>query len=110
MLSEHDITAQIRGLLKVFKVFHYKHWQGPMSGNNGTSDIIGIYNGKFLAIEIKKEGWKPPSITAKTYKHYQQQKDFIDNVNAQGGIGFFAASLEDVIRELGLSEKNYWRG
>ena len=108
MLSEHDITLQIRGVLRTFKIWHYKHWQGPMSGNNGTSDIIGIYKGKFLAIEIKHEGWKPPKIETKAYKHYKQQYDFIDQVNDQGGIGFFATSVDDVIKTLELNVKDYW--
>lgn len=42
----------------------------------GSSDLIGWYKGKFLAIEVKKPGKKPKS----------QQLNFIDAVNNAGGI------------------------
>lgn len=57
---------------------------------DGTSDIIGCYNGRFLAIEVKKP--KPN----KTYPT-KEQRDFIQEINDLGGLAFVARSVEDVI-------------
>lgn len=56
----------------------------------GTADILGIYKGKFLAIEVKSEKGRP-SI---------HQKIFLEQVNKEGGLGFIARSIDDVEREL----------
>ena len=52
----------------------------------GSSDLIGLYKGKFLAIEIKTQSGivKP------------EQQNFIDAVNKAGGIGFVASSVDDI--------------
>lgn len=63
----------------------------------GTSDILGIYKSKFLAIEVK----------TKTGKLNPFQKAFLENVNNEGGIGFVARSIEDVERYLKLAEYEY---
>lgn len=56
----------------------------------GVADILGIYKGKFLAIEVK---------APKSYPT-QEQKAFIEKVKSEGGIAFIARSIEDVKREL----------
>lgn len=56
----------------------------------GVSDILGIWEGKFLAIEVKA-GRNTPT---------DEQMAFINTVNDRGGIGFVAWSLEDVERIL----------
>ena len=89
-IKEADITRQIRQYLDIKGIFHWKQWQGPMSQPKGVSDIIGIYNGRFLAIEIKKPGG---ALTP-------MQAAFIMKVNAHGGIGFMATSVNDVIERL----------
>ena len=58
----------------------------------GTSDILGIlHDGRFLAIEVKSFKGK---VTA-------EQNAFISKVNACGGIGFVARSIDDVVSALG---------
>lgn len=57
---------------------------------NGTSDILGIYKGKLLAIEVK---------SAKGVVS-DEQEEFINNINKFGGIAFAARSLEDVVEKL----------
>ncbi len=52
----------------------------------GIADILGIYKGRFLAIEVKQPK-KPPS---------QHQIEFINKINDHGGIAFVATSIEDV--------------
>lgn len=98
--SEADVTKAIRSWLKIKGVVHFKAWGGPMS-QPGISDIVGLLpNGRFLAIEVKHEGWNPPSPRAKSYRHYHRQLCFIQDVTRSGGIGFFAPSLEAVIQKL----------
>jgi len=90
--KESEITKEIRRYLDIKGIYHWKNWQGPMSGVNGVSDIIGIVpGGKFLAIEVKTERGK---LTPK-------QDKFISDINYQGGLAFVARSVEDVMRELG---------
>ena len=60
----------------------------------GCSDIIGICNGRFLAIEVKSEKG--------ILKEHQQA--FIDKVNKCGGIGLIARSLKEVIDGLAKSD------
>lgn len=56
----------------------------------GSSDIIGIYNGRFLAVEVKKPNKKPT----------KRQLTFIDTVNAHGGIAFYVTKKEDIRKKI----------
>jgi len=89
-VCEADITRGIRQYLTMRHIWHFKHWGGPM-GAVGIADILGIYRGRFLAIEIKRPGGRGPS---------PSQQGFLDNVKAAGGIGFCAYSVDDVIAML----------
>lgn len=56
----------------------------------GTADILGIFQGRFLAIEVKtKKGVLSPD-----------QKLFLNRINEEGGIAFVGTSVEQVAREL----------
>jgi hypothetical protein len=94
-LTEKEVTRQIRQVLKICRVWHWKEWQGPMSFPKGISDILGIYKGQFLAIEVKRPGGRMSP----------DQEKFIDRVNQEGGIGFVAYSVDDVVERLGLGVK-----
>lgn len=93
-ITEHDVTVNIRQLLRTCGIWHYKHWGGPM-GERGISDIIGCYQGRMIAIEIKKPRGKATG----------EQLVFLDCVNKAGGIGFIASSTEDVIVGLELQKR-----
>lgn len=56
-----------------------------------SSDLIGLYNGTFLAVEAKREGWKFSPSDARAVA----QKRFIDTIRGYSGIAGFAASVED---------------
>ena len=72
----------------------------------GVSDIIGILpDGRFLAIEVKKEGWQPPKPGTKAYEHFMEQKKFIDTIRRNGGVGFFANCVDHVIDNLGFRDR-----
>ncbi len=56
----------------------------------GTSDIIGVYQGRILCIEVKSA----------TGKVSPEQQAFINKINSVGGIAFVARSLEEVMKNL----------
>jgi hypothetical protein len=120
-LSESEVTKQIRGVLNACRLWHWKAWQGPMSQPKGVSDILGVKRvlvsdlvaagveevGVIMAIEVKKEGWSPPDPGTKAYAHFCRQREFLDTIKLNGGIGFFAQSAEEVVERLGLKAKMY---
>ena len=56
----------------------------------GSSDFIGIYKGRFLAVEVK-------TATGRTLA---LQDDFIKMVNDNGGIAFVAHSEKEALEKL----------
>ena len=60
------------------------------AGIKGVSDILGIYKGQFLAVEIKKKGAKPR----------QHQLDFIQRINDLGGIAFWVDSIDEIMLKI----------
>jgi hypothetical protein len=58
-----------------------------------SSDLIGITkNGRFLAIEVKKSGWRYTGTKAEV-----AQKRFLDLVNKKGGVAFFCDNSKKVV-------------
>lgn len=105
-MKEADVTRQIRDVLRSCRYPNWKIFQ-TLGSYRGMSDILAVQpaTGRCIVIEVKTPGWTPPGPEAKAWKHYSEQKAFIDMVVASGGIGFFAASVEDVIRELDLGAR-----
>lgn len=58
----------------------------------GVPDILGIYDGRLLGIEVK--------IPKGSYGLTENQKGFQEKIRAHGGIAFEARSIEDIDREL----------
>ena len=92
--AEQAITRSIRGLLNSLGIFHYKN-HGGLGSVPGLPDITGIHNGKAFWCEIKAPNGRVSDL----------QQAFINRVNAVGGIGFVARSVEDVIVALGLEDR-----
>ncbi len=88
-ILEKEITKGIRDYLKLRGIWHYKQWQG-LGSLHGISDIIGILNGRYLAVEVKGLN-KIPS---------EKQQAFLDRVTDEGGIGLVVHSVEELISEL----------
>jgi penicillin-binding protein-related factor A (putative recombinase) len=68
---------------------------------NGISDILLVIKGRFVACEVKKPTWlkSKGAFKIKTQEDLHKmaspdQIKFINRVNAEGGLGFFADSLE----------------
>jgi len=93
--TEKELTASIRQALDVCGIFHWKQWQGPMSQPRGVSDIIGCYQGRFFALEIKLPGRKPTP----------DQERLLRDVERAGGIAILAYSLEDALRGLQIEDR-----
>lgn len=56
----------------------------------GSSDFIGIYNGRFLAVEVKTDRGRTTDV----------QENFIRMVNENGGIAFVARSEDEAVKKL----------
>ena len=120
-ISEKIIENQILTYLKNRKIFAFKNQSVGIfdarkgiyrkSKNphhiNGVSDILGVIDGYFLAIEVKK-----PYLSKKTgqFKYRTQEEleklatedqiKFVNRVKSVGGIAFFADSIETVEDQL----------
>lgn len=70
----------------------YRTNQDPYR-RKGVSDLLGIWRGRFIAIEVKTP--KPK----KTYPS-KDQKSFLQDVADAGGIAIVARSVEDVRKAL----------
>lgn len=98
-MRETDIQKAILQYLAVKRVFAFRInttgvWDPTLKifrkGSNtlrGVSDILGIYKGKMLAIEVKQPKGKTSV----------EQDYFLSRVNENGGLGFVARSVDDVI-------------
>lgn len=99
-LTEKDIETSILVFLnKIHGCFAWKNQSVGIYDNkkqifrksknpfciNGVSDILGIFNGKLLAIEVKKPG----GILSK------EQDIFIQKINKIGGISGVCYSVDD---------------
>lgn len=60
----------------------------------GISDILCCYKGRFVAIEVKRKGGKLS----------EHQERYLKDVNASGGLGFVARSIEDCAREMNIKD------
>lgn len=92
--TEKEIVGEIRELLRFLNIFHWKVFTGP-TNLPGIADILGCYKGRFLAIEVKRNGKEPTEL----------QQAFLDAVKEAGGIAFVARSVDDVIAALGLRDR-----
>lgn len=109
-LIEQGIERQILEFLKCEGIFAWKNYStGTFDPTRkkfrkhknklkGVADILGILapHGRSLAIEVKRP---KTAFSAKTYPT-KDQKIFLDNTNRNGGLGFVARSVDDVIEQL----------
>lgn len=117
---EADVLKEIIQWLKSQRI---RHWRNNTQGNIkwgeggmgvlvpssrvGSPDIEGqLKDGRYFCIEVKRPGWKPPKEPAtlamnKPWSHYARQRQWLRETVENNGIGFFALSLDDVIKELG---------
>lgn len=58
-------------------------------GGRGGSDLVGLYKGRFIGIEVKAPG----AYTEK--EHLAEQSNFIRAIRDAGGLAGFASSVEE---------------
>jgi hypothetical protein len=99
-IPERDVLYAVSGYLFVKGIFHWRNNTGAYKegsryiryGAPGSSDIIGICpDGRFLAVECKRP--RGGRLTEK-------QREFLGRVNAAGGVGIVATSVEELEKQL----------
>lgn len=83
-MLESKIQKDIIAYLKRKRVLHFRFQ--AQSNLNGLPDIICLYRGFFLGLELKKENGKPTLL----------QKKKLKAINDNGGIGLIVRSVEEV--------------
>ena len=100
--KESTVLASCLSFLKTNGIFCWRQNTGAFktkdggyfrsSTINGVSDIIGICpDGRFLAVECKRTKGGIVS---------DAQKDFLNKINAAGGVGIVVNSLESLVNQL----------
>ena len=92
--TETEIVREICQYLTARNIFHWRdksgHTGGKRYGKSGVADILGIYKGRPLAIEVKCPNGATRS----------EQYKFLTEFQNRGGIQFIARSLEEVMERL----------
>lgn len=83
-MLESKIQKDILSYLRRNRVLHFRFQ--AQSNLNGLPDIICLYNGFFLGLELKQENGKPTLLQEKKIKA----------INDNGGIGAIIKSVEEV--------------
>ena len=91
---EGKIQAAIIKYLKENKIWHFRY---NASVTYGMPDIIAIYNGYFVGIEVK-------TTTGRSTELQQRMKDSIEKA---GGYHIFATSIDDVYKLIRSIEKEH---
>lgn len=61
MTPEGKVKAKLKKILDEMGIWHFSPFQAGM-GRAGIPDIIGCYNGMFVAFECKANGNKPTAL------------------------------------------------
>lgn len=90
-MTETAIKAKIMAALKG-RGFFFRAGAGPYS-RSGVSDILGVYNGRFVAIEVKT----PEVYRGKLNGATENQARFHTLVEDAGGFGRVVASVQGAL-------------
>lgn len=82
--TEADFQTKVMNMLRSMP--DLKAFKASNRYNKGVSDVIICYKGKYVAIELKNGDGQPTKL----------QTDFISEIEAAGGIGGVAWTLQDV--------------
>lgn len=98
--KESSVNNEVDDLLNLYGIYHWRNNTGSYKkkgsfiryGKKGSSDWLGICpDGRFLAIECKRP---VKGITSKL------QRDFLDRINKDGGVGIRVTSAVDCYAQL----------
>ena len=84
-MLEDKVQDHIKSYLKKNRIYHWRFQ--AQSNLNGIPDILCLYKGFFIGLELKRE---------KGGHATQLQLRKIKNINDNGGIGVLVRSVEDV--------------
>ena len=84
-MKESDVQKSIINYLRHKRVYHFRFQ--AQSNLNGLPDIICLYKGFFLGLELKRENGGAPT---------QLQLRKIKAINDNGGIGVIVRSVDEV--------------
>lgn len=88
--AETPLTQSIRGVLRLMRVEHFKHWGGPFS-ESGVSDLIcTLQGGRSFYCEVKVPG---KELT-------DEQAEFLTRFKRNGALVMKATSSREVIQFL----------
>jgi len=102
-VKEKDLQKAIKDYIRLKGGVAIKFYAGGLKFNDrwipqnkeGVADILGVYKGKALALEVKVKGNKPTVV----------QENFIANWRDAGGIGKIVYSLDEVVSLLNEIDK-----
>jgi hypothetical protein len=83
------LSKQPRSICRVWPI-QIGRIPGRTNHSKGISDILGLWMGRGLAIEVKAKGGRLSP----------EQKEFLEGWRESGGIAILAYSLDDVIQAL----------
>lgn len=83
MLKESQVQKEICDYLDTLKNCWYFKSHGNRYQKTGLPDLIGVYNGRFFGIEVKRPGGLPTDI----------QLFRLEQIKKAGGLGGVADSL-----------------
>jgi hypothetical protein len=84
--THKQLIKAIKDLITEHGGFIYKHYSGGPMGMNGVADLIGVFRGRGIAIEVK---------TGKD-KLTDAQAKFLESWRRAGGIGIEARDVKTV--------------
>lgn len=84
MKIESDLQRQVLAYLKKNRVYHFRFQ--AQSNLNGLPDIICLYKGFFIGLELKADKGSPTELQLRKIK----------SINENGGIGKIIKSVDEV--------------
>ena len=86
-MTEQQIQSKI---LKYLEANNFYVFKTINTNKRGVPDIIALYDGKYIAIEVKRRGNRPT----------QLQEEHLSMIENAGGIAMVAYSLDEVKEQL----------
>lgn len=93
MTPEGRIQAKIIKYLKERNIFHFRY--NAVSSSFGLPDIIGIYKGTFIGLEVKTPKGRPTELQLKMQ----------EMIREAGGVYEFVTSVEEAERAIENADK-----
>lgn len=87
-MKESELVTKIKNYLNANYACYFIKIHGSQYTTPGVSDLIGVFNGKFFAFEVKLPN-KEKNLT-------KAQKLFLDLIRKSGGIAHVITSIDQI--------------